>query len=91
MPSRRAAARRRTVKRTRATKLAISLEPNLASQVQRAARRRAGGNVSAWLSEAAQQYLRRQAMEAALDAYEVEHGVITDAELATVRRKWPRG
>ena len=32
-----------------------------------------------------------QATDAALAAYEGEHGEITDAELAAVERKWPRG
>jgi hypothetical protein len=75
---------------TRAKKLAISLESGLAGEVQRAARKRAGGNVSAWLSEAAKEHLRRQAMEAALAGFESEHGTITDAELVAAERKWPR-
>jgi hypothetical protein len=74
----------------RAKKLAISLESGLAGEVQRAARKRAGGNVSAWLSEAAQAHLRRQAMDAALAKFEAEHGPITATELAAAERKWPR-
>ena len=82
------ARRRRTP--DRAKKLAISLESGLAGEVQRAARKRAGGNVSAWLSEAAKAHLRRQAMDAALAKFETEHGTITDTELAAAERKWPR-
>jgi len=81
------ARRRRTP--ARAKKFAISLESRLAGEVQRAAQKRAGGNVSAWLSEAATAHLRRQAMEAALAAFEGEHGAITDVELAVAERKWP--
>jgi hypothetical protein len=83
----RARRRRRPV---RAKKIAISLESGLAGEVQRAAKKRAGGNLSAWLSEAAKAHLRRQAMEAALAAFEGEHGPITDTELAVAERKWPR-
>jgi hypothetical protein len=82
------ARRRRTP--TRAKKFAISLEAGLAGEVQRAARKRAGGNVSAWLSEAAKAHLRRQAMDAALTKFETENGTITDTELAAAERKWPR-
>lgn len=81
---------RRRVAPAGAKKLAISLDPRLAGEVQRAARERAGGNVSAWLSEAAQAHLRRQAMEAALSAHEAEHGAISEAELAAAERKWRR-
>jgi hypothetical protein len=87
--TKRARARRR-VRPAGAKKLAISLDPRLAGEVQRAARKRAGGNVSAWLSDAAEAHLRRQAMEAALGKYEAEHGAITEAELAVAERKWRR-
>lgn len=83
------ARRRRTP--GRAKKLAISLESGLAGEVQRAARKRAGGNVSAWLSDAAKAHLRRQAMDAALAKFEADHDAITDSELAAAERKWPRG
>lgn len=72
-------------------KLAVSLEDQLADDVQRAAESQTDGNVSAWLAEAARQRLRQMALAEAVSAYEAEHGVITVEELAEVRRQWPRG
>ena len=69
--------------------IAISLEEQLADDVQRAAEIQAQGNVSAWLAEAARQRLRQLAAHEALAEYEGRNGVITDTELAEVRRQWP--
>lgn len=71
------------------TKLAISLERELASEVARDARKRAGGNVSAWLAEAAKERLRLQAMTDAIEAFEAEHGKITEEEMKEAERLWP--
>jgi hypothetical protein len=71
-------------------KLAISLERSLAQAVEAAAMREADGNVSAWLADAARQRLRLLAAREALRRYEAKHGAITEAELAQVRREWPR-
>ena len=79
------------MKGTRAKKLAISFEPKLAAQIQQDARVSAGGNVSAWLADAAREHLRLRAMQVALDEYEAEYGVITEAEMAETRRKWAKG
>jgi len=80
-------------KKTRlgATKLAVSFEATLATEIQRAASQETNGNVSAWLAEAARQKIRQRALAEAVAAYEAEHGEITEEELAEVRRKWPRG
>ena len=74
-----------------ARKLAISLDGDLAKEVQRAAKVESGGNVSAWLAEAARSRLRQLAAKQALKVYEDEMGEITEAELRQVRRLWPRG
>jgi metal-responsive CopG/Arc/MetJ family transcriptional regulator len=74
-----------------ARKLAISLEDDLAKEVQRAARAEARGNVSAWLAEAARQRLRQVAARQALKMFEAENGEITETELRRARRSWPRG
>jgi hypothetical protein len=74
-----------------ARKLAISLDGDLAKEVQRAAKVESRGNVSAWLAEAARARLRQLAVKRALKVYEDERGEITEAELRRVRRLWPRG
>jgi hypothetical protein len=74
-----------------AKKLAISLEGQLAKQIERAAKTESQGNISAWLANAARLQLRQLAAREALRAYESEAGPITDDELDQVRRLWPRG
>ncbi|HXT95624.1 MAG TPA: hypothetical protein VN853_04945 [Polyangia bacterium] len=74
-----------------ARKLAISLDGDLAKEVQRAARAESRGNVSAWLADAARLRLRQLAAKQALEAFEDEAGEITPAELRRVQRLWPRG
>jgi hypothetical protein len=83
-------ARSRRSRRANATKLAVSFEAPLADQIQRAATQETGGNVSAWLADAAREKIRQRALAEAVAAYEAEHGEITDDELARVRRAWPR-
>ena len=53
-----------------ARKLAISLDGDLAKEVQRAARAESRGNVSAWLADAARLRLRQLAAKQALEAFE---------------------
>jgi hypothetical protein len=74
-----------------ARKLAISMEGQLAKQVERAAKVESRGNISAWLADAARLRLRQLAAKQALQAYEADAGAITEDELAQVRRLWPRG
>lgn len=82
--------RAKTKKIPATVKLVISLDRGLATKVQLDAKKRTGGNVSAWLAAAARDRLRIQAMEDALAAFEAEHGPITKAEQAEAERKWPR-
>jgi hypothetical protein len=81
------------VRKARVTsrKLAISFEAGLADQVVRAAELEVGGNVSAWLAQAAQAALRHSAARQLLEDYEREHGEITEEELAEVDKVWPAG
>jgi hypothetical protein len=75
----------------RFSKVAITLSPELAVDVRQAAERTSGGNVSAWIAEAARQRLRLEALDEAIAAYEGRHGVITEEEVAHAERElWPR-
>jgi hypothetical protein len=69
-------------------KLAISLAPELLAEVRHDAEA-SGETVSGWLADAAVSKLRRRAAQLALAAFEAEHGVITDDELAEARALWP--
>jgi hypothetical protein len=69
-----------------ARKFAVSFEEDLAAEVANVA----GGNVSAWLAQAARAQLRRIAMVKALTAYETKHGEITEEEMKKASRPWRR-
>ena len=64
--------------------MSISMEPELGDNV-RAAARRAGMSLSAWLAEAAAARLRRQALGEFLADWQAEHGDITPKELGKAR------
>ena len=66
-------------------KFTISFDEELAEEV----RKRAGGNVSGWLADAASQRLRLLEAQEILAEYEREHGEITQSELDAVDRQWP--
>jgi hypothetical protein len=72
-----------------AHKFAISFDEELAKNVARAAEEDTGGNVSAWLAEAARERLRKVEAWKLLKELEAEHGPISEEELAEVRRQWP--
>lgn len=61
-------------------KFSISFDPDLGDAV-RAAARDSGGGVSRWLADAAAAKLRAEALSHFLDAWEIEHGPLTAAEL----------
>jgi len=65
-------------------RLALSLQPELAREIRRAAGREP---ISAWLAEAARQRLRSEQLLRVVQAWEAEHGEITDAELRGVDRR----
>jgi len=61
-------------------RLSVTMPPELGEAVRRAAAR-ANMSVSAWLAEAAAQWVRNELLGAALDAWQAEDGPFTDAEL----------
>jgi hypothetical protein len=75
-----------------AVKLAISVDPEVHSEVIEAAEAE-GLSVSAWMTEAARQVLRVRDGLAAVAEWEREHGALTAQELAAARRRvaTPRG
>lgn len=75
-----------------ATKIAISLDQELAHEIETAAEDETGGNVSAWMAEAARERLRKRIGRQLVAEYEAEHGAVTPEELAAASRKlWPKG
>lgn len=67
-------------------KLAITVDPEVYSQVIAAAEAD-GVSVSAWMTSAARRELRRRDGLAAVAEWEAEHGVLTGEELAAARRR----
>ena len=61
-------------------RLSISLDPALAGEVRVAALNQ-GATISAWMAEAAAQALRNETLKATLEAWELEDGPSTDADL----------
>ena len=66
-------------------KLAITVDPDVHQNILRAATRD-GVSVSAWMTLAAREALRRRAGLAAVARWEKEHGKFTDAEMTEARR-----
>jgi hypothetical protein len=62
-------------------KLSLSFDPDFGDAV-RAAARRTGRGLSAWLADAAAARLRAEALGDFLDGWEVEHGPLSAEELA---------
>jgi hypothetical protein len=62
------------------TKLRISFDPSLGSQVRDAARK-ARAPVSSWLAQAAAAKPRADALGTFLDDWEAKHGKLTEQEL----------
>ncbi len=65
----------------KATKLSISMDPELCDEVRRAARN-SGKGTSAWLAEAAAAKLRAEALDAFLEDWQATDGPFTPEELA---------
>jgi predicted transcriptional regulator len=78
-------------------RLAITLDPEVHKNIVQAAARE-GVSISAWMTTAAREALRRQAGLAAVELWEKEHGRFTEQELdeshhrvlAQVRAPYPR-
>lgn len=67
-------------------KLAISVEPEIARQVEAAALED-GLSISAWMTDAARRALRIRDGLAAVAEWEEEHGAFTDEEMAAARAR----
>ena len=67
-------------------KLAITIDPDVHSKVLAAAARD-GVSVSAWMTAAAREALRRRAGLAAVALWEKQHGPFTAEEMDDARRK----
>lgn len=65
------------------SRLAISLESELAKQIREAA---GDGTVSGWLADAAERKLRSQGLAQVVREWEAEHGEFTEAEQERARR-----
>jgi hypothetical protein len=72
-------------------RMAITVSAGTKAAVQAAANAEAGGNVSAWMEEAAAAKLRLRAARELLAAYEAENGEISDEEMGQARARWQRG
>ena len=74
-------------RRLPATKVSLSVDHAVMRDVRTAARR-AGRNVSAYVTEALARDIRRRNLAEFIAEYEAKAGVITEAELASARAKW---
>jgi hypothetical protein len=66
-------------------KLAITIDPDIHENILRAAARD-GVSVSAWMTNAAREALRRRAGLAAIDQWEEQYGRFTEEEMKEARR-----
>lgn len=67
-------------------KLAITVDPDVHRESLAAAERE-GLSISAWMTNAAREWLRRQDGLAAVAEWETEHGHFTDEEMKEARRR----
>lgn len=67
-----------------AARIAISLDPELARRIRKAAGKQP---VSAWLADAAERRLRAEGLRRVVADWEAEHGPLSRSELAAARRK----
>ena len=72
-------------RRNPSPKLAITIDPDIHRNVLAAAARN-GVSVSAWMTSAAREALRRRAGLAAVDLWERQHGPFTAEEMQEARR-----
>jgi hypothetical protein len=74
---------RRKATSSRAKKISVTVDPAVLSAVQKEAERK-GRTLSAEVTDALARDLRRRQLQALIEDYEAEHGVITDDELAVL-------
>jgi hypothetical protein len=72
-----------------AKQLAITMDEELVARVKKASERSRAGNVSAWLSDAANAQLRYEEARRVLEELVAEQGPASDSAIAEVRRQWP--
>jgi hypothetical protein len=70
------------------TKLSISMERPLATEVRRQARA-AKRKVSTWITDVIREHLRQQEAAALLEDLDAEHGPVPKQLRDEVRRQWP--
>lgn len=66
-------------------RISITMDPQLGAAARKAAKR-AGISLSAWLTRAAADRIRNEALGRALDQWEAEHGALTADELAAAAK-----
>ncbi len=66
-------------------KVSVSFEAELGAHI-RASAAAQGESISAWLADAARDRLRLEALGEAMAAWEVEHGPLTEEEVAAADR-----
>lgn len=69
-----------TAAASRAKKISVTVDPGVLAAVQKEAKR-AGRTLSAEVTAALARDLRRRQLQALIEEYEAEHGVITEDEL----------
>lgn len=69
---------------SRCAKVSITVDDAVLREVRKLVGRR-GGTLSGYINETLAEDLRRRKLAAVIEAFEAEHGEITDAELAKVR------
>jgi hypothetical protein len=65
-------------------RVSLTMDPELGAAVREAAERE-GTTVSAWLSQAAADRVRNQLLRVALDRWQEEDGLLTEAEIEEAR------
>jgi len=74
-------------KAPRAKKISLTVDERVLRDVERDARR-AGRSLSAHVTEALARDVRRRHLQAIIEEYEAEHGVISEEELTRARAEW---
>ena len=73
--------------RSRARKISVTVDERILRAAEKDARR-CGRTLSAHVTEALAQDLRRRRLHALIDEYEADHGSIGEDELAKLRMQW---
>jgi metal-responsive CopG/Arc/MetJ family transcriptional regulator len=74
-------------RRRTASKISVTVAADVLDEIRKVIRR-SGSSLSAHITEALERDIRNRRLQALIEDYEADHGVITEAELAEVRAKW---